>query len=399
MSKTFDFNVLNEASSIISIDSMSRDLDYIGGKSYFSETIDFLVEYNREYTEATKTLYRNILESGDNIEIINEGFSEFGAAIKKIIDKFLAFMKSLFQRFINNLNSMFKSERYLKNHEKDFSKFSTQHEFTYMGYNFTIQSDIPVTNAESEFLGADSNGYDISFTTDLKNKYDEEERKINTPDGADRDYTASNKEVYKHLKSKYDKLVEYLHDEYYDTLRAKILGKDGKISEGEFSNELFCIFRDDSSDKETIEVDSSYINDTLSRFKNYEKSKKMVEKNKKEIDLEYTRIKKDLDDMISIKGSGDERKASYEITAKNSTTRDFSGYGTANDIINARLSPDIMNVMELYKKAKVNQVQQMSNIHALAFSAKLDAMKDLFNQDKAILYKALYKIQGVAKKD
>ena len=53
--------------------------------------------------------------------------------------------------------------------------------------------------------------------------------------------------------------------------------------------------------------------------------------------------------------------------------------------------------MEQYKKAKINQVQQMSNIHALAFGAKLDAAKDMFNQDKAVLYKALYRIQGMPK--
>ena len=48
----------------------------------------------------------------------------------------------------------------------------------------------------------------------------------------------------------------------------------------------------------------------------------------------------------------------------------------------------------MYMKAKVTQVNQMSSIHSMAFSAKLQAAKDCFVQNKAILYKALAKIKS-----
>ena len=45
-------------------------------------------------------------------------------------------------------------------------------------------------------------------------------------------------------------------------------------------------------------------------------------------------------------------------------------------------------------KARANEVNEVASIHTIAFSARLDAYKDQFNQDKTILYKALYRILG-----
>ena len=65
------------------------------------------------------------------------------------------------------------------------------------------------------------------------------------------------------------------------------------------------------------------------------------------------------------------------------------GSGTNKQITNV-----IYNKIDMYMKAKVTQVQQMSSIHTMAFSAKLQAAKDCFVQNKSILYKALSKIKG-----
>ena len=48
---------------------------------------------------------------------------------------------------------------------------------------------------------------------------------------------------------------------------------------------------------------------------------------------------------------------------------------------------------DLYTKIKVDQITEFSNIHTLAFSAKLDALKESYKQDRALLYTALLKVQ------
>ena len=62
-------------------------------------------------------------------------------------------------------------------------------------------------------------------------------------------------------------------------------------------------------------------------------------------------------------------------------------------------SSDDIVAMDNFVKAKVNQLQEMSNIHALAFAAKLDALRDCYRQDKTVLFKALSRVQSNKKED
>lgn len=45
--------------------------------------------------------------------------------------------------------------------------------------------------------------------------------------------------------------------------------------------------------------------------------------------------------------------------------------------------------LDLILKANCNKVIQMSNIHSLAFGAKIEAAKEAFKQCKNVCYKAL----------
>ena len=392
MANFLDMSVLNEAAvKAPTLDNITVSHTHLENVSYFSQTVDFLIEYNHEFTEATKTLYKGISESGDNQELINESFADFGNAIKKIIDKFLAFLKSLFQRFITNLNSMFKAEGYLKKHEADFKKFSEQHNFTFSGYNFTIDSSIPITNVVSEWLG----NLDVQYND--TSKYD---NIFKVADDAQK-MEVARKQLEEDLKTKYKAITDYLSGSYYDEKRAEILGKTGKIYDSEYANECFAVFRNDTSDKEELDITSSYITSCYARFKNYNKTRESIEKKKKEIEKEYKEMNKELETMVKSDGYGN----SLTITLGPTTTSHLQGsYGnyTFGTSINgtttiSQASQTLLTEFEKYKKAKVSQVEQLSNLHALAFAAKLDAAKDMFVQDKTILYKALYKIQGISK--
>lgn len=384
MANFLDMSILNEAAvKAPTLDNITVSDTMLEDVSYFNQTVNFLIEYNHEFTEATKILYTGLLESDGEAELITESFETFGNTVKKIIDKFLAFLKSIFQRFITNMNSMFKSEKYLKKHESDFKKFKDNlHKFDFEGYEFTLSESIPNAKPEPEWI----DDIDIDFA--------EIAETIQDKSGDELKKAISDAE--KTITDKYDSLIDKLNNSYYDELRAKVIGSDTDIAESDFDKALFAVYRNGESDKKSIDITSGYIDSCFHRFKSFDSLKASIERNKREIAEAYNTMKKELDTMIKTEGRDDTLSLTLGLKTH---TKASENYGTGVVLGAGFNSPTLLKQIELYKKAKINQVQQMSNIHALAFGAKLDAAKAMFIQDKTVLYKALYKIQGVPKED
>lgn len=337
-----------------------NDITERDNHSYLEETYHYILELNKEFNDANKGFYRSLLESGDNEELIHESFGDFFNKIKEIIAKFLAFIKSIFERFVTGLNRFIKSDNYLKKHSKDFNKFSTENEFTFQGYDFTFSSNVPVVNALA------------AFNSDFVFKLDNNDMSFSTAEN---------------IKASREKLSDSLESgDWYDTFRGRVLGYDTPIYKSDFANELFAAYRNGESSKEDIEVDSHYVNIAYSSFTNHDKAISEVKKNKSRIDGEYESIRKQVDKMAKVSYSNGEANAVMTISPDGTRTP-----GT--------LTGDQVTQMDLYIKSKVNQVQEMSTIHAMAFAAKLDAYNDMYKQDKAVLYKALSRIQGTMPKE
>lgn len=350
----FNPTALSEAYNL----PMGIDLDRMTERdnvSYFRETMSYLSEMQKEFNTANISFYRGIVESAGNEIVIQESFGDFFNKIKEIIEKFLKFIKSLFDRFLTNLNGFIKREKYLLKHESDFAKFSNIHEFRYSGYNFSFSPEIPVINALAEF--------DYGFIFNV---------------GDDTKPTAIPDETT--LKTSLTTLNNTLNNgDWYDKFRARVIGDtDGIILKSDFATELTKIFRSGDTSREDFDVTSSVVNEALSRFKAHSNAVSSARRTKESIDSEYGAVKKRLENMLKINYADGTKTAT--IYGSGNTTKVLSG---------AEIS-----LMDLFVKAKVSQVQEMSNIHALAFSAKLDALNDCFKQDKAVLYKALSKIQG-----
>ena len=179
-SDTSDNSTIHEHafSNALSIDNLAT-AEAEASYDYMAECYAFLSDYNRSYFNASKQLYKTIMESCDSPEVIHEGFGDFFSKIKEIIKKFLAWVKKIFNKFIAKLNSMFKSESYLKKNKNEFSKFKTEDEFEFEGYKFTnlydggnvpVISTINLADVNDSLSGAFGSGtlnYDV-----LKSKYD-----------------------------------------------------------------------------------------------------------------------------------------------------------------------------------------------------------------------------------
>lgn len=343
----FSVSTLTENTMIKPFASISTFQNEISShESYFSEALDFMREIDNEMLVANKVMYKSLLESGNNRHFIHESFEGFFETIKNIIKKVIKFIKSLFDKFIVAIARLFKIKSYLKNHLKELSKFGKDHEFVWSGYEYTINTNIPTT----EVLEAFANTVEHESFGD---------KKITTAAA----------------KSKYDALSDNL-DDWYDKARAKVLNEDGAYSEAEYAEVLFAKFRNDMNSAIEITIDSTFVNDAIRRFNDKDRILKETKNNKTKIEEKYKKIEDAFDKGVA-KLSGAKYIAKYD-------SKEFE------------LEDDAVNYFDMWTKAKANQIHRLSNIHTLAFSAKLDAIRECYTQDVNILYKALYKVQGEA---
>lgn len=328
--------------------------------SYFSESLQFILECQREYHDANKAFYRSIVESVDSEAVIHESFGAFFSKIKEIIDKVLKFIKNLFERFVTGLNRFVKSEKYLKKHSTDFSKFTSANEFEHSGYVFTFANEIPYTEA----LAAFSMGFIFA------NDHDNNDVAVPSADG---------------LKGTLGSLTSSLENgEWYDAFRAGVIGKDGVIFKTDFNDELFSVYRNGESSPEDMTITNQAVSLAYARFDGAHKAIDSAKRTKSRIESEYNSIKKQIEKIVAVNYAGGTKSMSI---------------ANPGDNTKSAVSTDDITNMDLLIKAKTAQVQEMSVIHTLAFAAKLDALNDCFKQDKTILYKALVKIQGSVGKE
>ena len=106
-------NILLNESSTINIDNIGYMDTELKNQSFVQEGYDFILEIGRDYMNAEKTFYTEVLGSyGDN-EIITESFDGFFNKIKEIINKFIEWVKKVFKQFVTKINALFNNEKYI----------------------------------------------------------------------------------------------------------------------------------------------------------------------------------------------------------------------------------------------------------------------------------------------
>ena len=328
--------------------------------SFFVETCQFLSQMDQELYDQNKAFYGALCESGGNEYLIQESFSEWVDYAKKIVHKVIDFLKALLNKFLVGINMLIKREGYLKNHEKDFSKFKEEHNFHMNCYKFTIEE-----------VNCPKNTVITKFNDMLHEVYDSE--------------VSLGKEEPDGIHSAYDRFMDTIEDKYYDAIRAEVMNKPGIVTAGDYSTELFEVFRDGSSAKDDTEITRTIVDESLLHFKNYSKMKSDLEKQRKQIEKEYNTISKQIDQIVEKTPKGDKKFKGYRYDPQGEDKDNFT---------EKELGKKVADDYELWTKSIANAVHEISSIHTAAYSARLDALKDRFSQDKAILYKALYRILG-----
>jgi DNA-binding ferritin-like protein (Dps family) len=327
-------------------------------ETYLFKTLRYVAEMKKEYREVAKEFYLSLTESGDD-QVITESFSSFFEKVKVIINKFIQFIKTLVSKFIVALNSTVKSEKYINKHKEQLKNFSEKHQFNLDIYNFTNldNSNIPKANALTSF----------------QKEYDEIAKILDTIS------TTENNKRLDSINNIYNMFTDSLQSGWYDNFRGEVVGRDS-VGATEFAGVLFSLFRDESSDTVNETIDYNRVFEALNRFENYHDLQKSIEKIKSELEKDYESIKRHISKMVY---KTKENKIDLKTDSNNIQSYDYA------------VTPDIMSKLDLLIKSKIDQVSQMSSIHAMGLSAKLDAVTSCLKQDKIILYKALYRVQGL----
>lgn len=344
-------------------------------RSYYTEALDFIRSSQRDMYKEKKKYYKYVLESNGDLRAINEGFELLKDGFKKIIDAIIKFVKAIYNKFITAINSVIKSEKYLKNHKEDFTKFNDEkHKFTFKGYQYTFKDDIPQIKA-------------VTFLDDITGAiFELDAIRINTAKEEDTaENNADNKALGGYIETQITDLKDKLDNGiFYDRFRGHVLNSQAPISDSDYSEALTETYRNGETVKTDIDVTNIYVNEAIKRFSSNEKDSNTCKTSKNRIDKEYKQIKDDLDKIVKRDYSSGSLKVT--LTGNNRAVGDLSAFEFTSE--------EIANKVNRFIKIKQDQIQEMGNIHTAAFAAKLDAYKQCLVQDKQVLYKALSKIHG-----
>lgn len=377
---SLDNILLNESNDIIDIDNIECMNNSLKNYSFIQEGYNFILELNSDYITAEKTFCEAVLGSYGNDNIINESFNGFFDKIKAIIHKFIDWIKKIFKEFSIKIHSLVSSDKYIKKNHKLLNKFDdSKDEFEFEGYEFSNinNASIPANNALDAFSeDNDGKGY-------LDTWY--------SGSGTDEEKT---NELNNNLNQKLSNLQDNMED-FYDSFRARVINRtDESYDSNEYGEVLFKLFRSDETSPSSITVDSSLINEIYHRFDGYKETVKSIEKTQKDIIKNYQDLEKYLDKMIKLSKEGEKLKLSISDTSSIYVNKQIESLG---DVTNRKSNNEIKNkstfdIMDNYLKVQSTKINEMCQIHTRAFTAKLEAAKDCFKQDKKILYKALSKV-------
>lgn len=405
MSSLFSLDniLLNESSTIdksINIDNIGYADIELKNYSFVQEGYDFILEIGRDYMNAEKVFYTEVLGSYGDDEIITESFDGFFNKIKDIIRKFIEWIKKIFKEFVVKINSLFSSEKYIKKNQKLLNKFESQDEFEFNGYEFTYieSSNVPQANACEIFDSASNfnNGITQSLTGNKGVNWNSYKTVVNNMNIEDDTTSTIRDNITTTLNNNLDTMTDELndHDDLLDKFRALVINKSNdKIDSSDFPNELFMIFRNGEDTPSDITIDSTYVMEAYRRFDKYKDVVKAIEKNQKAIIKDYEALEKYLDKFIKLNKEGKSQKISSDLSSSNDFVSRQINYIGGNELNDLQVfNTSTYDKLRNYYKKWSTIVNQMCTIHTQAFTAKLEAAKDCFKQDKKILYKALQQI-------
>lgn len=377
----FSRNTINESydspSSIMN-ESIETPSIYDGKYDYTMESAYRIAAENEcNYTAIMRAVGINELATFENGEefYINEAGGFFSTVVnflKNIWEK----IKGIFRKFIATFDAMTKSDAdFIKKYKPYITKSDVLKNFKYQGFKFTIPDTINIGDVVQ-------NGFDgiriITGTGENEFKdvadYDELLRLSNSVDVAELNKIKST------VNDEWDEAVEGIRSEVTKGLFDNKIKVSNTLDAAELNTALFEFFRNDESNKITLEENDIDINEIISDLTNSAKVKtnvnKAFKKNQDWFNKQITKLNKISDKAI--KDMPGENLDKIPNTFKNTreknkiTVTKQEKYKAALDYINFWAQ----TTSRLYK--------EITSIMTICQNAWLKAINDRSKQEKAI---------------
>ena len=325
-------------------------------ESYFSKAIKYLASMNEGYTQSKINLFKSIMESTGTSYIL-ESFSDYYVQVEAIIAKFLAFLEARLDEFDADMDRLVEGNTVIASHRtalmeeiKYYDDDNTE------GYNYTIDDSHPNYSILDKF---NATLFDELFKPMISDLSVEHVNNIVTS---------------MELESDYRKF------------RGSLLGTDAELSDDGFIKELYKTFRNGDNSVTELSIDAVEIRNIAEKWFGYREMKSLMRREFNTLRTSYEGILKKVaavckdNNSLTVGAFTNLLPADVQLEKID---------GKAIDSAGAKMSPDLMVQIDIYTKAKLDQLQKYTDICCMAFTAKLDAIKLQFAQYQRILMAAV----------
>ena len=322
----------------------------------FEKAVCFINETDTELTNHKDRLYRSISESSSETKIL-ESFSDYFTCVNQVIDKFLIFMNDMFSKNKEVIVNIINSHPGIKDAISIVNDYDES--FEYDGFEYTFTKNIPLASAVTMYNGSLLDGVDGGIDNSLD------------PESID---VAINQIDFEDNLSRF---------------RASVIGKEGEsIPLHAFGDELFKVYRGGESTTKPTSIGPAQITQAATRFTNSNVVIKSMDDDLRVLEKCYRTVSDQLKEIS--RRNGDLNARAF----LNALPEDVKIEKMDVELDGATMSGDLMCKVDIYTKIKVEQIKEYSNIHALAYAAKFDALKECYKQDANILYYVASKLKG-----
>ena len=329
----YDFNLQNEIRSYIN-------------ESVFISVTNAAIKKQNGLIETTIKLMDDL----KNDKPMLESFSDYYTSSHELIKEFVDFLDDKIEDFISYMQQFIKSDRVIEQHKDVLQKGLKNYKDngSRPGFKYTIDIDVPNTIALSRFNENLFRPVVDTNTNDLSIKY---------------------------LKDS----TKYLDlDQDLRKFRGSLLGKDKEYSELEFAKVLYRIFRNDKSiEEERLKIDTDFAKEMINVWFGFNEISDNLFNHFKSFVSVFNNI---LDKIsICVKNNKDSALNTFTQLLPGDINVDYID-GKDSDNYAKIMPAELQAQLDIFCKLKLDQLQAYTDYICLAFSAKMDAIKCMYEQ-------------------